>query len=241
MITSEYLEQIVDFNQPILVVGPGLDHLVEGEIYPLAPMDRALIWLAEKIGNRDGLIDVLDLHPNDPTGGAHDWRYVQAYCSALRKMAPIADINFLIGDVAKISFTRKYGLIWDHGTLAYWSMHSPKSYWSMQPPSDLPAEKTIDNQNKRIRHILKKYYSTLRKNGRAVISFAKNDARRLAPRMESFWPVKPKTTLLDNDLYRTILTKEQISLGGQHSDYFLDQELLIQKYCYQVMIEMEKK
>ena len=60
MITSDYLDQIVDFDQPILLVGPGADIIYEDYGNTAIPMDRALIYFAEKLLHQKGFLDVFD-------------------------------------------------------------------------------------------------------------------------------------------------------------------------------------
>jgi len=182
-------------------------------------MDRALIWFAEKTAHRKGRVDVLDLPHDDYSGGSHDWRCVKAYFDELGKFASLGKTDYLVGDISRYRLRRKYGTLWDHGTLQNWSGSGGR------------------NQEVRIKIILEKYYLALKKEGRAIICLEKDE--KDLERITSLCPVVPDVHRVEEDAYVTSLRPKQISLGSGR-DYFLQNGVLYPKYSFPILVEMKK-
>ena len=119
MITSDYLEQIVDFDKPILAIGPGIRR-VDPEWGPKCymPMDIALIWFAEHLSGRKGRLDVFDFPAHSTAeGGDNDIAQVEQYLRDLGTRVALGEMRFITGDLRTYSFPREYGFVWSHGTL----------------------------------------------------------------------------------------------------------------------------
>jgi len=217
MITSEYLEQVVDFDQPILVVGPGADFHTDLS-YDLCapPMDRAIIWFAEKLAGRKGRLDIFEQDNKAPEGGSHCWFKVKWYLQLLAAKAPLGEIRFVIGDITKTILKEKeYGLVWDHGTLECWlGLIDGNSY--------TPQDRAIEN-----------YRRAIKEGGTVAICGHSN--------VFDNHPSPPKTRRIDleQDAYRTQLNQEQIGLGRKRM-YFLENDLLTPRHSCTSIFEISK-
>ncbi len=118
--TSDYLETIVDFDQPILAVGPGVSPSVYDDWLGI-PMDRCVIWLLEKLLARQGSLDIFDLPTENRKGGHHDIDYVRSYLHSIALQNKIREASYQVGDISSdVLPPRQYKTIWDHGTVALW-------------------------------------------------------------------------------------------------------------------------
>jgi hypothetical protein len=235
MITSDYLEQIVDFDQPILVVGPGVRYfpceelvepLIKGKAAPLPPMDIALIWFAEKLIGRKGRVDVFDLPIEVPFGGSHNPKALKGYLEELTKRTSLGRINYLQGDIAEYNLPIfEYGLIWDHGTLNQWSHVNPHSGY--------------DDRHKRSIRIMDNYLQGLDPEGLICLGTSDIDQgdQELLERMDRNNPHKVK---LDKDAYRTTLNYKELGLGLTKTPPFLKGDLLFPQYQNTVILEIRK-
>ncbi|MFA6461797.1 MAG: hypothetical protein WCV90_06015 [Candidatus Woesearchaeota archaeon] len=215
MITSDYLEQVVDFDQPILVVGPGADHRA-GLNYDLCapPMDRAAIWFAERLAGRKGRLDVFEQDYKAPEGGSHCWFKVRNYFHLLASRVPLGTINFIIGDITKYPLPEKeYGLIWDHGTLQVWIKNDA-------------VDRTLEN-----------YSNAITEKGIIAISGYDN----ISDKLEKNERINETRRIeLTDDAYRTGLTSEQLESGLAEKRSLLQEGLLLPRYSYNTILELRR-
>jgi len=122
--TSDYLKRVIDFDQPILAIGPGLIRYTEAGLVQ-GPMDVATIWFAEQLYGRKGRLDIFDLRAYSGEGGCHNPDKIADYFKRLKDVADIGEVNVKEADV-RIStqffarYSEPYGFIWDHGTFSDW-------------------------------------------------------------------------------------------------------------------------
>ena len=244
MITSDYLEQIVDFDQPILLVGPGADIIYEDCGYAAIPMDRALIYFAEKLHNNKGHLDIFDLPPDSYGGGHHNIDQIKKYINNLKEKTNLGKINYVEGDIAVDKLPeKKYGFIWDHGTLSFWVGEDPDS-----------EETSTSLQNERIENTIKNYSSSLRDDGVIAIATKKDKTsiitNHLLPNL------KIKQIKIEEDKYKTRLNAQTIFsaiYGDKYEDHFgndqpakeysylYEKGFLIPTYFEEVIIELKKR
>jgi hypothetical protein len=145
MIASKYLKQTVDFDKPILAVGPGLEcfYSSDGKNPIGIPMDAATIWFAQKLHGKKGRLDIFDLPTESDSGGIHHIEEVMNYFSWLSQRIPLGEINYITGDVTTFNLPPSYGFIWDHGTLVDWiseDMPSPLNQWRKKGKNEMVFE-----------------------------------------------------------------------------------------------------
>lgn len=223
MITSEYLEQIVNFNLPILVVGPGI-RITEAIEAP--PMDTAVLWFAEKLYGRHGRLDILDLPKQNGNGGCHDPAALKRYMTKLSSKANLGEINYLYGDVAKLDKPdEEYGLIWDHGTLQSWSHVDP--------------DNGMDDTARRTRTILENYSRMTHQEGKICLC-ASVGRENFYARVNHVFPAIERQ--LGEDSYHTSLTHKQLNIdrGDLIKTGFLKEDLLFPSYSRTRIIEIRK-
>ena len=203
MITSDYLESVVNFDEPILLVGPGESQKFrsnnEGGARLCFPMDVALIWFAEKLHGRKGRLDVFDLPKRYSSGGLHDILACERYIRKLEKFAPLGNVKFLKpGDIAHADLKKKeYGFIWDHDTLYNWVQTDPVT-------GRIP---TYDNS--RVNTTLNNYFQSLTKGGKLAIATRFGIRERFSA---SHLEGEEKSISLFRDFYSTNLTADQLFL-----------------------------
>jgi hypothetical protein len=230
MITSQYLEQVVDFDKPLLVVGPGADF---SSITPFSdyrvPMDRAVLWFAEKLAGRKGRLDIFDLPTNSGNGGLHNIDGVCSYLTALKKIVTLGEINYLKGNIIDYPLTTcEYGFIWDHGTLESWSPYSNDVY--------------LLNRLEIVQQIINNYKNALTPEGVAAITTTPNYYLPTTNMSSAIVSQSNRRIDLTEDKYATNLTVEQLSLGNKRvkSLSFLIDSHLIPTYACEAILEIRK-
>ncbi|MEK6904881.1 MAG: hypothetical protein AABX24_00615 [Nanoarchaeota archaeon] len=216
MITSEYLNDAVNFKRPVLIVGPGLRSVQTNKGFIYMPMDSALIWFAENIKSR---IDVFDIPSDTPWEGCHHGiDKVKDYMKGLSQRTKLTKIKYIIGDIAECRLSqKKYGTIWDHGTLEG-LIFSSRSF-----SSDGPGEW----DNGRVQKILDIYKKALRKNGKIIFSGQGSSFEAEKINLASFTTKKIR---LEADKYLTSLTPAEIfpdrDMIGTIRNYIWDEGFL---------------
>lgn len=226
MITSEYLEQKVNFDEPILLVGPGIrtsgeEYCRSTQLFP--PMDVALIWFAEKLAGKKGRIDVFDLPQKSLNQCCHNIDAVRLYLEKLGTIIPLGRINYLEGDIVECKFPpEEYGFIWDHGTLAGWS-------------GCLPNSDYLDPQ--RIEKVLTTYHQALKNEGLAALCCYPGQTKfqELCQSNYHFEKIN-----LQRDAYQTNFKQEQFDFDHLKDSFLLRSGFLIPKYKYHLILEMRK-
>lgn len=236
MITSEYLEQVVNFDQPILAVGPGADF--ENPDYQI-PMDRALYWFIEKLASRKCYLDIVDLPPQGRRGGQKNLLLIKDPLDYLAQKLGVT-VNGFLGDLLHPHLTsekikqdlnastrehctprniqfgfpqKQYGFIWDHGTSLEWTKNQ------------LPT-------------IIQLYYQRLLPHGKIVLATHKgNFPEELLP----FKKLDARKVILDEDKYQTSLSLREVTLGIPTRRTVLQDGFLFPYYRYHEIMELTRK
>ncbi len=202
MITSEYLEMAVDFDKPILAVGPGLQSLSTNQGYLSVPLDVAVIWFAERLCQRQGRLDIFDIPPQIETPWSfHGIDKVQRYMDGLAARAPLGEIRYIEGDIAHHRFPEnEYGTIWDHGTLE-------GLIYSSRP---LPGSRE-KGDIRRVKKIMNTYQQALSIGGKLIFAgeFYEDRVPFQAERAETEGFMLSKLEL-EKDAYETSLTLQEL-------------------------------
>ena len=223
MITSDYLQKAVNFDLPILVVGPGLQWIHREDID--IPMDIALIWFAEHSRRR---IDVFDIPPETHwSENFHGLDHVKAYMDSLAKRTNLVEVRYIIGDIAETKLpTREYGTIWDHGTLES-LIFSCRTLTQTGPG--------MYDKKRRIPKIVANYRQALRNQGKAIFAGEYFPFAVQAASLDGF---SVEEIVLGTDRYTTSLTPTE--LGVQSDFVWKDGYLLPHHNNWICLLELTK-
>ena len=236
---SAYLETILNPDQPVLAVGPGVcinrdddDLYLPNENGLYLPMDIAILWFSEHLRGRNGRIDVFDL-PEDIIGGTHAPSLVRGYLDGFTKRIDGAPLSLREGDIASADMaSEQYGLLWDHGTLSY------------------ASEEGCKYIRQRETAILDNYFRMTKPGGKIILV----ENLHMGPyRGEEWWRQHPgistQEVKVKADAYKTSLTGRDISgvddfLSDGVDDFlseYLDKGFLIPYYQLTHVTEITKK